>query len=330
MSSADSVRWSRRQVLGGALAASVAVAGALEIRRRSGPRERVLGLKVPTYDTPIEELTRQLREGLDAFPATLAAARGATVVLKPNLVEVLPGRPINTEPRLIAAAAAAFLDAGAKRVRVAEGPGHVRDIERLLELTGLEEHLRPLGVDFVDLNTDEAMAATLVANLTKLGVLPIAATILRADLVVSMPKMKTHHWAGATLSMKNLFGTVPGTEFGWPKNPLHWAGIPNSITDLWSTVKPGFAIVDGVVGMEGDGPIRGTAVNHGVVLMGDHLPAVDATAARLMGLLPERIAYLKLARGLGGVIDALHIERAGDVLEARDYQVLPEFANLRA
>lgn len=329
MSSADKARFTRRHVLAGAVGVAVA-AGAVRLGRTlRQPRERVLGLKVPTYDIPIEELTRQLREGLDAFPATLTRVRGASVVLKPNLVEVLPGRPINTEPRLIAAAAAAFLDAGAKSVTVAEGPGHVRDIERLLELTGLEEHLRPLRVGFVDLNTDEALAVPLVANLTKLGKLPVAATIMRADLVVSMPKMKTHHWAGATLSMKNLFGTVPGTEFGWPKNPLHWAGIPNSIADLWSTVRPGFTIVDGVIGMEGDGPIRGTAVPHGLVLMGEHLPAVDATAARLMGLAPERIAYLELARGLGGTIAEGRIERAGDLLTPRDYALIPPLASLR-
>ena len=47
-----------------------------------------------------------------------------------------------------------------------------------------------------------------------------------------MPKMKTHHWVGATLSMKNLFGVVPGGIYGWPKNVLHWSGLEESIADL--------------------------------------------------------------------------------------------------
>ena len=73
-----------------------------------------------------------------------------------------------------------------------------------------------------------------------------------------MPKMKTHHWTGATLSMKNLFGVVPGGVYGWPKNVLHWAGIHECIADLHALFPRQFAIVDGIVGMEGNGPIQGT------------------------------------------------------------------------
>jgi uncharacterized protein (DUF362 family) len=92
-----------------------------------------------------------------------------------------------------------------------------------------------------------------------MGKLYLPNTALGADLVVSIPKMKTHHWAAATLSMKNLFGTVPGALYGWPKNMLHWTGIDESIADL-RTVFPGqFALVDGIVGMEGHGPIQGAA-----------------------------------------------------------------------
>ena len=82
--------------------------------------------------------------------------------------------------------------------------------------------------------------------------------MLTADVFISLPKMKTHHWAGATLSLKNLFGTLPGICYGWPKNELHWRGIPNSIVDIALTQTPHLAIVDGIVGMEGDGPLVGT------------------------------------------------------------------------
>ena len=74
-----------------------------------------------------------------------------------------------------------------------------------------------------------------------------------------MPKLKTHHWAGMTCSMKNLFGVVPGAVYGWPKNVLHQHGIDDSIVDLVATVRPGLTIVDGIVGMEGDGPDHGHA-----------------------------------------------------------------------
>jgi Domain of unknown function (DUF362) len=71
-------------------------------------------------------------------------------------------------------------------------------------------------------------------------------TVLEADFLVSMPKIKTHHWAGVTLSMKNMFGVVPGARYGWPKNVLHWKGIQESILDLCATVPIHFVIAERV------------------------------------------------------------------------------------
>jgi uncharacterized protein (DUF362 family) len=109
--------------------------------------------------------------------------------------------------------------------------------------------------------------------------------------------MKTHHWAGATLAMKNLFGVVPGGIYGWPKNVLHWAGIPESIVDLHDLFPKQFAIVDGIVGMEGNGPIQGTPKQAGVLVAGSDVAAVDATCCRIMGIDPAKIEYLRIARG---------------------------------
>ena len=114
-------------------------------------------------------------------------------------------------------------------------------------------------------------------------------------MFISLPKLKTHHWAGATLSLKNLFGTLPGICYGWPKNELHWRGIQNSIVDIACTHTPHLAIVDGIVGMEGDGPLNGTARHVGALVMGTDLVAVDATCCRLMRLPPERVPTLVLA-----------------------------------
>ena len=159
-------------------------------------------------------------------------------------------------------------------------------------------------------------------------------TLRRADLIVSMPKMKTHHWAGVTLSLKNLFGVMPGVCYGWPKNVLHHAGIPESILDIAATVRPHLAIVDGIVGMEGDGPIMGTPRTSGVLVMGTNLPAVDATCARLMGIDPWRVAYLANASGRLGPISQSHISQLGESVEplVQHYQLLnvPSLAGLRA
>ena len=317
----------RRGLLAASAAAAALTAGPVTWKILRQPHGRVLASRVLSYD---DDLVGRIREGIAAFPSVSARVRGASVLLKPNLVEVHPDRPINTDPRLIVAAAAAFLEAGAASVTVGEGPGHTRDTEAVLEQTGLESLLAPLRVPFLDLNIDDIAQVAPPANLTGLGTLPVARTIMAADLVVSMPKMKTHHWVGATLSMKNLFGTVPGAAVGWPKNPLHWAGIPNSVVDLWSAIRPAFAIVDGIVGMEGDGPIMGTAVPHGVLLFSDNLPAVDATAARLMGLRAERLPVLRMALPVGGTLHPSRIEVVGDEVPTHSYALIDSFSHLRA
>ena len=122
----------------------------------------------------------------------------------------------------------------------------------------LQEFAGPLAKIFVDLNVDDVERVILKTHASRLKELYFPKVVLRADFVVSMPKLKTHHWAGVTLSLKNMFGTVPGGCYGWPKNVLHWAGIDRAILDINAAVRPDFAIVDGIVGMEGNGPIQGS------------------------------------------------------------------------
>ena len=144
-------------------------------------------------------------------------------------------------------------------------------------------------------------------------------------MVVSLAKMKTHHWAGVTLSMKNLFGIMPGCVYGWPKNVLHHEGIHQSILDINTTLRPHLAIVDGIVGMEGDGPIMGTPVRSNVIVMGDNPAAVDATCARVMGIDPEKIPCLKAAAGRIGPVAEDRITQRGERIRSvrRDYALVP-------
>lgn len=317
---------SRRRLLVGATALAAGSTGLAVAKVLRQPRERVAVLSVPAYTAGLSDsLTRGLRE----FPDTVARVRGARVVLKPNLVEYSPERPINTNPALIGALAEAFRQVGAAEVVVAEGAGHRRDVEALVEMSGLAEVLRELRLPFVDLNADRTKTTALPHDFTGFGRLELAATAAGAALLVPVAKMKTHHWAGVTLTMKNLFGTVPGAVYGWPKNPLHWAGIHESIADLWTALRPGFAVIDGVEAMEGDGPIMGSLVPMGCVLMGESCPAVDATAARLMGLRPERVRYLDLASWHGGTVDARRITVLGDAVAPREFRVLDHLAAIR-
>jgi uncharacterized protein (DUF362 family) len=283
-------------------------------------------LRQSTYDTGLEDVVAR---GLSAIGADVA---GAQVLLKPNFVEYDPASAINTDPRLVAAAAMAFRRMGAAGVTVGEGPGHRRDTQFVMGSSGLSAALADIDVPFVDLNTDAVRPVRLHSNYTDLQELWLPDAVASADIVVSMPKMKTHHWAGVTLSLKNCFGCVPGRVYGWPKNALHWAGLEQSILDVAGAVRPRYAIVDGIVGMEGNGPISGTPIASGLLVFGDDPVATDVTAATLMGFDPGKIDYLQEAGRFLGQADQSKIRQAGEDPsgDAKDFSVLAPFEGMKA
>jgi uncharacterized protein (DUF362 family) len=300
----------------------------IESLRQPGPEAGVHVADVADYNG---DLAGVLGKQYEHFRAQVPLA-GKRVVLKPNLVEYHRDKVINTNPHLVAAAIELCRREGAAEVIVAEGPGHCRNVEYLVAASGLGDVLRHYKVPFVDLNHDEPIRRLNLGRLTSLSHLYLSQTIATAEAVISLPKMKTHHWAVATLSLKNLFGTLPGVCYGWPKNVLHWCGIDNSIVDIALTRTPDLAIVDGILGMEGDGPLNGTPVSSGVVVMGTDLVAVDATCCRLMQLDPEKVGYLLLgANKRLGLLREGQIRQLGETVagRARPYETVEHFKQLR-
>jgi len=290
------------------------------------PPSQVVIRRVASYH---EEIATLIFESLAPFELQV---KGKSVLLKPNLVGLDPHGFINTHPTVIAAARECFLRMGASQVLVGDGPALDRDTEAILESVRLREHLGPLRNVFVDLNLDEVQKVTFPTRASRLRELYLPKTYMGVDFVVSMAKLKTHHWAGVTLSMKNLFGIVPGACYGWPKNVLHWAGIDRAILDINAAARPDFAIVDGIVGMEGNGPIQGQSKASGVLVFGNDPVAVDATCCRVMGLRPERVKYLQQAGTLLGHLQADKIQQVGEQVEGvrQSFQVLPAFHHLVA
>jgi len=264
-----------------------------------------------------EDITSIILSGLKELGVRPAEIRGKRILLKPNLVETYTGTShINTHPLVVRGAIDAFLKLGAASIIVAEGPGHCRDSLLVLEESGMGEVLHGEGIPFVDLNYAECYQAKNMTHISKLTAFSFPVLLKEVDWVVSMPKMKTHHWVGVTLSLKNLFGVMPGSFYGWPKNVLHWAGIEQCIIDINALCRPHFSIVDGIVGMEGDGPIMGTPKRTGVMVMGRNPTAVDATCVRIMGINPEKVGYLRVASiGLGPIIEP-HIPQMGESLDS--------------
>jgi hypothetical protein len=147
-------------------------------------RSRVAILHTEQYSDKLDEI---VYEGLRLFNLNV---RGRSVLLKPNIVEYIPGKPVNTDARLIGATAEAFLRLDATSVTVGEGPGHHRDTDLLLYETGLGDQLSRRKITFMDLNRGALIKTKLQANYSGLGHLWLPRTVLSSDFIVSMPKVK--------------------------------------------------------------------------------------------------------------------------------------------
>ncbi|MCX7670897.1 MAG: DUF362 domain-containing protein [Anaerolineae bacterium] len=232
--------------------------------------------------------------------ADMPDVTGKRVLVKPNLIDQIEGYPVTTAPQVVAAVVDLLRRRGAAEIAVGDGPGFRRDAQPVAEACGLAAQLAARRVPFVDLNYDDPRPVAAADGwFFHTHQLWLPRHVREADLIVSVPKLKTHHWAGVSLSLKNLFGIVPGVRYGWPKNLLHFNGITSSILGLYQTVRPVVAVVDGIVGMEGDGPLFGTEVTHGLLAVGRDPVAVDATCAGLMGFAVDEVRHLAVARWAG-------------------------------
>ncbi|MCE9608268.1 MAG: DUF362 domain-containing protein [Planctomycetia bacterium] len=301
-------KFDRRALLIAGGAAAIGTGAYPAIRRIVKGRSPVFIAKNQKYDGP---LAKTISDGLLASGIDPDRYRGKRVLLKPNLVEPMRGSPqMTTHPAMVVACFEVFKNAGAI-VAVGEAPGHMRDTEAALVESRLAEALLDAKLDFADLNYQESRFTANGCGLSKLPGFYFPQAVAEADLIVSMPKLKTHHWVGITVSMKNLYGTLPGNKYGWPKNVLHHNGIPQTVVDINASLPPTIAVVDGIECMEGDGPILGTSKQMGLVVVGADRLAVDSTCARIIGLDPARVTYMQLGyqAGLGQMDDYLITQR---------------------
>lgn len=256
------------------------------------------------------------------------AIRGKKVLLKPNLIDYQEGMVINTDVAVIEAAIILLKDLGAKTIIVGEGSANRRDSRFLLEKSGLGKVLERHHIPFVDLNYDRVKEVALKVNNGGLGKLYLPQTALDAEVFVTIPKLKAHHWAGATLAMKNMFGVVPGVVYGWPKNILHWRNLYKLMVDLVATLPPHLCLIDGVIGMEGNGPLHGPAKKSGLLVLGNNALSTDVAGLHLMGFNPLRLANIIHAYEADlGEMELEKIKIRGEKIStlARNYQPPPGF-----
>jgi uncharacterized protein (DUF362 family) len=281
-----------------------------------GQRMRLLGaparvglVQCQDYGSPLSDALRELWH-----LAGMPDVSGLRVLVKPNLIDFIEGYTITTAPAVVTGVAALMRELGAASVVVGDGPGFRREAAPVARGCGLAALLAEQGVPFVDLNYDEPAPVSAPAGwFGPTRELWLPRHVREADLIVSLPKMKTHHWAGVSLSLKNLYGIFPGCRYGWPKNQLHINGITSSILGLYQAARalaPVVSIVDGVTGMEGDGPLFGRDIPHGLLAAGRDPVAVDSICAGLMGFGLDEVDHLALAAS-AGVGQATRVEVAG-------------------
>jgi uncharacterized protein (DUF362 family) len=255
--------------------------------------------------------------------------KGDTVIIKPNLSSSRGtlSYPGNTDYRVVAEVARQVRALGAGRIIVAEGAGTGKPLSD--PVIGLIRYDTIEGVEFFDLNTIPREKCYYVSSPKKLTNEPIymPKIYVDADVVISIPKLKTNYAVGSSLGLKNGFGAPPkplindGTAWKWG---LHNRGIENSIVEINLLRKPDFVVIDGIVAGEGNGPTNNDPVDARIVLAGADVMAVDTIGSYFMGFNPQKLPHLKFAAENGlGEYRMEHIEAVG----ANIYEIRMDFAS---
>jgi uncharacterized protein (DUF362 family)/ferredoxin len=227
-----------------------------------------------------EQVYAALRLAVEAAPSLDVS--GKTVLLKPNIVfDSPPEKAIVTHPVFLGAAIRLVRDLGASRILVGDSPG-LQKPNFTAKLSGLGEVTERMGAEWVDFTREKCNLPCPGGRTVRQ--FSVTAAVREADCIISLPKLKTHQLMYYTGAMKNLFGLIPSVA----KSPMHvrYPGreaFASMIVDLNLAVRPSYALMDAIIGMEGPGPGAGDPRPIGLVLASPNLLALDIAAAGIIG-----------------------------------------------
>ena len=214
---------------------------------------------------------------------------GQSVLIKPNLLsDKPPERAVTTHPEVVRAIIRLLKKMGVSP-SVADSPASVMKLERVWEQTGFLEMCREENVPL--LNLEKSGSANFAGNGYEFS---IARPIVDADVVINVPKLKTHVLTTLTCSVKNMYGAIPGYQ----KTHMHKTSptpreFGNLILEIYKVIPPALNIVDAIVGMQGDGPSAGQPVELGFLAASRDAVAMDITLCEVLGIPAQTVPYLK-------------------------------------
>lgn len=285
-------------------------------------------VKLDSYDNP-DAVSKALTSLLSPWGGIGHFVKpGQRVLLKPNLVApAVPERAVTTHPAIVRAVIQACESARPASISLGDGPG-VGTTTSVAKASGLTAVLGKATIaEFDKTKTYHHDGNTLLQNME------LTEHVANNDVLITLPKLKTHSQMAFTCAIKNQFGLIPGmakAQFHFRfQNPDRLADL---IVDINRTANPALAIVDAVVGMEGPGPNGGTPRQIGLLIAGDDLAAVDTVASAIIGLKPEEQPILMAARRANfGKTDLADIDIRGESLQdvaIDDYDLIKAPANI--
>lgn len=279
----------------------------------------VVLVRCPRYGDEVEDALRKAFELLGGLRNFIR--KGQKVLLKPNMLSARrPEEAVTTHPQVLRALIRLLKAIGAE-LAVGDSPANVMKIEEVWDRTGFGAVCLEEGVPL--LNFERSGARGFAKNGFSFA---IARPVLEADVVINLPKVKTHLLTIFTGAVKNSYGSVPGFQ----KTTLH-KDFPKPkqfselLSEVYAAAKPHLNIADAVVGMEGDGPSGGRPVSLGFLAVSPDGVALDSILCDLLGIRRDVVPYFGPARTRGlGETDCRMIELRGDRMDGlrpRSFQV---------
>lgn len=275
--------------------------------------------KVMIHPATYETVSQAVDRAFEMFPLALKCKK---VLVKPNVLRSSEAREgIVTNPAVLRAVVEKVESMNPASLIVGDNPG-------LLSYGANEESFRRTGLmeaargHYVNIGND---SEKVVFNPDFMPTVSVSRIVLEADIIISLPKFKTHGLTVVTGAIKNCYGFLPGAQ----KARLHRAaGSPERfqemIVDVFRLRVPDLFIMDAVVGMEGNGPTSPDLRDIGLILASDNGVAMDGVVATMMGCAPERLQFLRKANEIGlGDYSLDHIEIVGELKKLPNFKLPP-------